>query len=63
MSCCGQKRRAISEPQAGQPRPIAPSAPRRKSAPLEAAMLAFLVRRARSGPGQPASRIGRGRTG
>jgi hypothetical protein len=50
MSCCGQKRRELSETEASQPRPAAPSASGRKPAQLEAAMLAFLARRARSGP-------------
>lgn len=51
MSCCGQKRQALSQTRASQGRPAAtpgPSAPRRKSSSVEAALMAFLMRRARS---------------
>ena len=50
MSCCGQKRSALSQPKTqgqpnapGQPRPVAPG---RGYSPLKAAMLAFLARKA-----------------
>lgn len=59
MSCCGLKRRALSQPQAqGQPGP--PTAPERRHSPVKAAMLAFLARKAMTGTGprinQPRSR-------
>ena len=45
MSCCGQKRSALSQHNAsGQPGPAA--APGRGSSPLKAAMLAVLARKA-----------------
>ena len=51
MSCCGQKRNAVRQSSApgrpsapGQPGPVA--GPGRGSAPLKAAMLAFLARKA-----------------
>jgi hypothetical protein len=53
MSCCGQKRHALSQPSQSEPsqsqaRPAGPLAPRRGSSSLETAMMAFLMRRARS---------------
>ena len=62
MSCCGQKRSALSQPKTqgqpnapGQPRPVAPG---RGYSPLKAAMLAFLARKAvtRTGAGPQISR-------
>ncbi len=44
MSCCGQKRDALSQPNTqGQPRSAAPG---RGYSPLKAAILAFLARKA-----------------
>lgn len=60
MSCCGQKRKALSQPgqsqsqpsqsqpSLGQARPAGPLAARRRSSSLETVMMAFLMRRARS---------------
>jgi hypothetical protein len=55
MSCCGQKRHALSQPSQSEPsqsepsqsqaRPAGPLAPRRGSSSLETAMMAFLMRR------------------
>jgi hypothetical protein len=63
MSCCGQKRRALNQSALNQPRPPAPAAPQRvpAQARADAALLAFLARRNRTGQVSPPRATGQPR--